>query len=468
MRHVQLLVVAALVAAAVVVAQAAAASAGTALVTSADDAGAGSFRAAVAEANANAAVGQIVFAGDLAPVSLASTVVYTGDQSLRIVGNGATLDGDGFRAETAGDLSIVGLTVRDAPGEGIAYELAGAATGTREISLVGVTALDNDGYGVVIDDQVDPEDTSNPNGSAASLDVTVINATFDGNGFGALDRDGLRVNEGGEGSLHITIRNSVVSGNGADGIELDERAAGDVAFTVSNTHITGNGSFDLDNPDPDARDLDDGMDVDESGSGSLVGRIANSVASDNFEEGWDFNELNLGDLVVELTNVDASRNREEGIDLEEDDDFDGVGSWGGDLIATISGVTTDANCSDGGDGGLKVRERGDGDVWAHVARVGARENECDGVSVREQEAGSIGAQVERPTADGNTSDGVEFREQDAGDLVAATSNGSASANVAAGVRARESGTGGGSLLLDRVTLEANATPFVSEVPVAQS
>lgn len=463
MRHIHLLVVAMLVAAAVVVAQAAAAPGGAALVTNANDAGAGSFRAAVAQANATAAVGQIVFVGNLAPIALASLVVYTGDQSLRIVANGAVLDGEGFRAETAGDLAVVGLTVRNAPGEGIAYELASDAAGTREVSLIGVTASGNDGHGVLVDDQEDPEDTSNANGSDASLDVTVINATFDGNGFGALDRDGLRVNEGGEGSLQVTIRNSVATDSGADGIELDERGNGDVAFTVSNTEITGNGSFDV-----TEADLDDGMDVDESGPGSLVGRVTNSVASDNFEEGWDFNELNLGDLVVELMNVDASRNREEGIDLEEDDDFDGQGSWGGDLIATLSGVTTNANCATGGDGGLKIRERGDGAVDALVAGIEASENDCDGLNIREQEAGGLVAGVRRPSADVNASDGIEFREQDAGALTAAVSNGGASGNGSAGVRARQSGADGGSLAFNRVTLVGNATPFVSEVSVTQT
>ena len=40
-----------------------------------------------------------------------------------------------------------------------------------------------------------------PTDSAASVEVTVLGCRFVGNGFGVLDRDGLRVNEGGEGSL---------------------------------------------------------------------------------------------------------------------------------------------------------------------------------------------------------------------------------------------------------------------------
>lgn len=41
-------------------------------------------------------VGEIVFAGGLAPILRAAPVVYTGPQSLRIAGNGTTLDGGGM------------------------------------------------------------------------------------------------------------------------------------------------------------------------------------------------------------------------------------------------------------------------------------------------------------------------------------------------------------------------------------
>jgi hypothetical protein len=131
------------------------------------------------------------------------------------------------------------------------------------------------------------------------------------------------VNEGGTGDLNLVVRNTLATHNGADGIELDVQGDGDVVFTLSGVQITGNGSFHEVFPpaDPEDIDLDDGMDVDESSDGDLIGTVSNSLANDNFEEGWDFNENDAGDFLVSLTNVRASRNLEEGVDFEEDDDF---------------------------------------------------------------------------------------------------------------------------------------------------
>ena len=353
MRYLPVLGVIALVVAAFGAATSSTAAAGSATVTNSNDAGAGSFRAAVELANGNAAIGNIVFVGNLDPIELQSTVLYNGSQSLMIVGNRAVVDAsdltgtsDAFRAETPGDLSVIGLTIASDAGEGIEYQVPASGSGTKHVSLNGVRVLGVDpeegrgGHGVVINDQTFPEESGNtdvtppippnPAGSAASLDVSMLNCEFDGNGFDELDRDGLRVNEGGVGDMTIVIRNTLATDNGADGIELDERGDGNVDFTVSGSQITGNGSFhELFPPaDPDDLDLDDGMDVDESSDGDLIGTVSNSLANDNFEEGWDFNENDAGDFLVDLTNVQASRNLEEGVDFEEDDDFAG----GGDLV----------------------------------------------------------------------------------------------------------------------------------------
>ena len=123
------------------------------------------------------------------------------------------------------------------------------------------------------------------------------------------------------------------------------------------------------------------MDVDESNDGHVIGRVTNSIANDNFEEGWDFNENDAGNFLVDMTNVEASRNLEEGVDFEEDDDFPG----GGDLVTTLVGVTADAN--EGGDAGLKIREKDAGDLDATVRGAEANGNDGDGVNVREDAAG---------------------------------------------------------------------------------
>jgi hypothetical protein len=510
MRYLPVLGVIALVVAAIGAATSSTAAAGSASVTNSNNAGPGSFRAAIELANGNAAIGSIVFVGNLEPIELQSTVLYEGSQSLKIVGSRAVVDGtdltgttDAFRAETPGDLSVIGLTIANAAGEGIEYQVPASALGTKHVSLNGVRVLGVDpglgrgGHGVVINDQTFPEESGNtdvnppippnPAGSAASLDVSVLNSEFDGNGFVALDRDGLRVNEGGVGNLTIVIRNTRATDNGADGIELDERGDGNVDFTVSGSEITGNGSFhDLFPPaDPDDIDLDDGMDVDESNAGAVIGRVTNSASNDNFEEGWDFNENDAGDFLVDLTNVQASRNLEEGVDFEEDDDFAG----GGDLVTSVIGVTADENAA--GDAGLKIREKGDGNLTADVRRAQANGNDGDGINVREDAAGNLEATIERATANENDGDGIEFEENSTGnvtaaversntdasgqdgvefdengggDLTGSVSRGSSSSNAASGVRADQQAPGSGALGLASMTL-AGYPPGVAIIAV---
>ncbi|MFN0155811.1 MAG: hypothetical protein ACKVUT_15665 [Gaiella sp.] len=464
----------------------------TVRVVNAHDAGPGSFRAAVARASADASVRRIEFRAGLQPIALQAPVVFGGAQSLEIAGSGARLDGSALPSDAAaallvnggGNLAISRIAVRNAPQHGLTYQVPGGASGVKRVTLTGVEVTGNDGHGVLVNDQVDPDDVANDGGSAASLEVTVIGSQFTDNGFGALDRDGIRINEGGEGGLRLTMALSRAEHNGADGIELDERGLGDATFSVASTLIVRNGSFDV-----TQADLDDGMDVDESGDGALVGTVVASAANDNFEEGWDFNENHAGDFKVDLIGVEASRNLEEGIDFEEDDDFQG----GGDLITAIVGVKADGN-GPGGDAGLKIRERGDGnidasvrlaqtagnltggvnlreqgngDLAAQIARVTATGNGTAGIAIREDDLGSLAATVERSTTDGNTGHGVDCDENADGTLTATVRNGSSSTNGGAGVRADQQAPGAtGTLALTAMTLDGNTGgPYLANAGV---
>lgn len=432
-----------------------------------NDNGPGSFRAAVEEANANESIARIVFPERAGVVALASPVVYTGSQSLTVEGENAVLDGSAlaagqgaFRVTGGGDLSVRSLGVRNAPDFGIAVEIPASSTGIKRVTLTDVDISGNRGHGVVINDQAAPEEAGNPDasppippnaaGSAASLDVVVAGSRFHNNGFGALDRDGLRINEGGDGDLAVKIYLARATNNGADGIELDERGAGDIRFDVYGSHFSGNGAFDT-SPVPD---LDDGIDVDESGAGHLVGKVALTSANDNLEEGFDLNENDAGDFRVEMFLVEASRNREEGIDFEEDDDFAG----GGDLATTLAGVKTNGNL--GGDAGLKIREKGEGNLDATVTGVEASDNRTSGVQVREDANGNLFVTIRNATAARNTSHGIDFDENSTGDLTASVSFSRSTDNVGFGVRADNAGTGVGTLRLERVTLTGNGAGAV--------
>ena len=78
MRYLPVLGVIALVVAALGAATSSTAAAGSATVTNSNDAGAGSFRAAIELANDNATIGNVVLVGNLDPIELQSTVLYDG------------------------------------------------------------------------------------------------------------------------------------------------------------------------------------------------------------------------------------------------------------------------------------------------------------------------------------------------------------------------------------------------------
>ena len=439
---------------------AAAPAARTAVVTNGNNSGPGSFRAAVNEASGDSGITTIRFRGSVDVVALQQTVIFTGAQDLTIAGTGATLDGaniasgPAFLATGGGDLTVFNLTVRNAPGEGLAIEVPSSATGTVRVELINLDVLNNGGHGVLVNDQDDP--TGDPNGTAttgspASVDVRVVSTLFKDNGFteGLSDLDGLRVNEGGPGDLSITLFFSRSEDNGADGIEADERGSGDVHVEMFGSVVTGNGEH-------DPSDLDDGFDIDENQEGSIVGHILLSSANDNFEEGFDFNENHAGDLRVDMLLVEASRNGEEGIDYEEDDDFPG----GGDLVTRITLVT--ANENGGGDAGLKIREKGVGDLDVTLTHAEASGNETSGMSIREDANGRLVASITRATTTNNDGHGIDFDENrtnatdTSGDLTASVTRSNSSNNSGAGVRAdQQTPPGVGSLVLTRVTLDGN-------------
>ena len=419
------------------------------------DSGPGSFRAAIARANATASIGRILFLGAVSTIELQSTVTFTGPQDLTIDGNLATLDGTeaagpAFRATGGGDLAIRNLTVRNAPAEGISVDVPVGAQGTIHVSLFKVDILNNDGHGLLVDDQDDPETPAVDGDSPASVDVTLANCQFVRNGYSVSDRDGVRVNEGGAGDLSITIWHSSSRDNGADGIEVDEKGAGDVRVFMLGSDVTGNGIF-------DPADLDDGFDIDEAEAGSILGLVFNSSANNNFEEGFDFNENHAGDLRVDMYFVEANGNREEGVDYEEDDDFAG----GGDLVTTMFQVTANGNGADGGDAGLKIREKGAGDLSASLHQIETSENEIGGISVREDAEGNLDSDISYATSLANGGHGIDFDENrastsDAGNLTASVSHSTSSSNGGAGVRADQQTPGTGTLSLTNVTLENNA------------
>jgi hypothetical protein len=217
------------------------------------------------------------------------------------------------------------------------------------------------------------------------------------------------------------------------------------------TQLRANGPF-------DEEDLDDGFDIDEWNNGDVAVSVVSSSANDNHEEGFDFNENDAGEMQVKMLLVAANGNDEEGIDLEEYDDFAG----GGDLVAEISFAEASNNGPGDGDAGIKIREKGEGNLDATLNRVETSNNTFDGIQIREDATGSLVASVNRALSTGNDGHGINFDEDRTGasdtegDLTASISNSTSTENTGAGVRAdQEAPPGVGSLLLTDVTALPN-------------
>lgn len=358
-----------------------------------------SLRAAIAAANADSSVSKIVF-NKKAQITLHEPVIYNGSQNLLLVGNNATIDGsqagefildDNLTAitedgtlvfNTGGNISINNLSVVNSATRGIVINVPETATGDDiEVRLQKVKVTDSALYGLHIDDNTDEFDDGTT-GSAIGIDLQIHKSSFTGNGTGAIDFDGIRVDERGLGSIHASIIKTQIDGNGGDGIELDEGGAGDVEATMIMSSVSDNGFYNED-------DLDDGFDIDEAGDGDIEVTLFRVNVENNMDEGLDFDEAGNGDVELELRKVKAMNNHDEGIKVDEEDS--------GNIDARLTKVKVVG----GGDDGIQFTEVGEGSIEATLKKVRATDNKKYGIKIEQwfiededtpvEEAGSLKA-----------------------------------------------------------------------------
>ena len=375
----------------------------TLVVTSGADDGPGTLRSAIDAANSNGQVNTIVLR-NVGTISLESSLNYTSGRNLDLLGGNAAIqpaagsegEFDLLVSSGGANLRISNLTVRDGA-NGIFVPVPSDRTGTVAVSLSRVNLTDNGAFGLHIDDQAGLPGLGAD--SATSIDLTLSQSSATGNGFAALDLDGVRVDEGGEGNIVARVINSSIDGNGADGLELDERGNGSATLIAVNSSFDGNGSFDL------VVDPDDGIDLDEAGAGGINVSIVNSSINGNFDEGLDMSETDEGNLTVSLTRVQANGNSDEGIKGDE--------TLGGDVVLSFVHVEASDTLAEEG---ISFEETGDGSLIAFLAHVIASGNDKEGIELVEEDAGSVTARLTHVTANGNGNDGVQITEAGAGDL----------------------------------------------------
>lgn len=341
--------------------------ASTAVVTNNSSFGPGSLAQAIESANNDTSIKNIIIRPRVGTILVDQGIVFTGPQALSINGRGAVLQAvegtvfDLLTVTNSNNLKLTNLTLSNAGGNGVFLPVASDSDDEVQVSLQTVTLLDNGLHGLFIDDQDDIDKTL---GSNASISLTVRNSLVQGNGVAASDFDGIRIDEGGLGDIFVELTSTQVIANGGDGVEFDETNAGDVFLNIARSNF-------LDNGFQDPNDLEDGVDIDEAGDGDIQSVIIASNANNNLDEGIDFDEEGNGDLDVSIFRSSANNNVDEGIKLDEEND--------GRVDVKI--VNTDALAN--GDDGLQIEETDLGDLSVKVLRSQFADNGKFGVKVEQ-------------------------------------------------------------------------------------
>lgn len=340
-----------------------------------------SLQEAISAANQDATISKIVFKKN-AYIPLTAPVVYNGSQALTIIGNGATINGEnagtfelivdssGFEAaitedgtlvfNTQSDLTIKNLTVENSATRGIVVNVPEDAEGDDiSVTLKNVNVLSSALFGLHIDDNIDAFDNGNT-GSSIGVDLEIYNSNFIGNGTGALDFDGIRVDERSDGDISSWIVRSHIDGNGGDGIELDEAGNGSIFSTMTNVTLNDNGFYNED-------DLDDGFDIDEADDGNIQVNLYRVEVSNNRDEGLDFDEAGNGSISVTARNIIAEGNSDEAIKADEED--------AGDITLNLTKITVLKS----GDDGIQFTELGEGSIGGVLNKVSVSESKKYGI-----------------------------------------------------------------------------------------
>jgi hypothetical protein len=339
------------------------------------------LRQAIELASIDPKVEQIVFKKN-SRITLNAPIVYTGTQSLELVGKGATIDGSaagGFILdsdltavtedgtlifETAADITIRKLNIVNSATRGIVVNIPDDASGDDiSVTLERVNILNSALYGLHIDDNSDNFDDGEV-GSAIGIDLKISRSTFKQNGTGAIDFDGIRVDERSEGDIYAFISNTSIDSNGGDGIELDEAGEGNVEVFMNGVTLNSNGFY-------NEEDLDDGFDIDEADGGNLQAYLSKVTVNANMDEGLDFDESGEGSVEIKLKRISAKNNTDEAIKVDEED--------AGHIEATLRKVTVERS----GDDGIQFTELGEGKIDTVLKSVEVIDNDKYGIKIEQ-------------------------------------------------------------------------------------
>ena len=294
-----------------------------AVVTNGNNAGAGSLRRAIADANNNPLVTAIEIEPTVGDIVISSRLTYTGTQPLVIEASGSTVITDGvyagdlFLSTRTKSLTLAGLSFFGGA-NGIIFRLPSTTTGLATLDIDDAFIGGGTGHAVYVDDLLTPT-----TGSAASVEVGIVGCLIAGSLL-----DGVRVDERGGGSAFLTIRNSLIDGCGGNGATVSEAGTGLAEVVVRSSTIVNNGG--------------DGVSASEADGGILAFLLREgSFIGFNTGDQVHLSELGGGALEAELrefSTIDVGGSVNDAIEASQV--APGLGSLAIDETSSVSGPVT--------------------------------------------------------------------------------------------------------------------------------
>ncbi|MFN8584208.1 MAG: hypothetical protein U0446_02635 [Dehalococcoidia bacterium] len=426
----------------------------TLYVTSSADSGAGTLRAAITSANSDSSVNLIVLKNWL-PVTLFTSVEYTGTQALTIQGdqplvyrtiqgsltvpgdpNSEPLDCGMFKSTGGADITFSQVTIQNSWCDALNIV---PVVGDSEITITfnKVNLRNNFGSGMFLHEIEAAE---------ATVRLNVTSSQVVGNGrcrgsmgcaFGGIELQGL-----GEGEVVVQLAGTWFNGNGGDGMSIGWDAPEvttlpspaldvDISVTASNTTFNDNGGT-----------------VTYAAALGEGSRGRASTASHQGGEGLGVfgSGLGTGDVTLALTNVQANRNGGSGIRVFRGSDIDV-----GDVRFTANTLTASNN----GGAGIQLEDEGDGDVIVSLTLVSAWFNQGPGVDERESGEGGVDLEARNSSVGFNHLDGFRLEESGDGDFSARFNGTVVSGNAGDGLDMEEHDSGAASAAVQSSSIFGN-------------
>lgn len=336
-------------------AEEAAQPAATFTVTNTDDAGAGSLRQAILDANSNpghdtitfggGATGQITLSTGQLEITDSVSILGPGAQTLAVSGNDASRVFYMWNSLSTIDVSISGLTIRD----GNAADGAGIAAWGENLTLADVVVTGNvaagDGGGVLF-----YGNESQASLSISDSEISGNNASYNGGGLYSWSADS------------ITLTNVAVTGNtsGSDGggVSLSTYYASEVAFTLTDSTVSDNYGG------------DDGGGLFLYGAGPATISNVSITGNEAGDDGGGALFYDGGEITVENSTISGNT---------ADSDGGGAFFYENQGAISITNTQVTGNHATYGDGGgLRFYETGDVEVSGSVISGNSAEGDGGG------------------------------------------------------------------------------------------